>query len=228
MAWATYEYATRCSGGPKPGAVALMSWINKNYPKSKNWGIYNCSKIPGSSSLSIHGEGRALDVGYALVGGKANPDGYKLFNHLKAHAVELGIQGIIWDRKISTNRGDNRAYSYRGPDVTLAHVNHLHIELTRAAANSLTLAKISQIMGSASDFTGGDTDFGGGDFAPSSEVTSFLSGLTTLTNRETWIRVAMFAGGAIAILLGLAALSGGGISKLANSSVIRGAKAVTK
>lgn len=227
MAWATYEYATHCTGGPQPGAVALMSWINRNYPKSKNWGIYNCAKIPGSSSLSIHSEGRALDVGYALVNGKANPDGYKLFAHLKAHAAELGIQGIIWDRKISTNRGDDRPYG-GGPDVTQAHVNHLHIEMTRAAARSLTYAKISQIMGNVSDFNPGDDYFGGGEFKQSEDVTSFLSAITDLTKRETWIRVAMFTGGAIALLLGLVALSGGGIQRLTNSGVMRGVKAVKK
>jgi hypothetical protein len=226
MPWASYEYARKCTGGPKSGAVALMTWINKNYPKSKNWGIYSCKMIPGSNSLSIHGEGRALDVGYALVDGKANPDGYRLFAHLKAHAIELGVQGIIWDRKISTNRGDNRPYS-GGPDVTTAHVNHLHIELTNTSARTLTAAKIAQIMGTppaGNDFDSGP-DYGGGEFAPSADTAGLLAGLKTLTSEQTWVRVAMFLGGTILILIGLGALGSASISRLMNGNVTQTVKA---
>lgn len=235
MPWASYEYARGCTGAAKPGAVALMAWINKNYPKSKNWGIYSCRIIPGTNSMSLHGEGRALDVGYEVVDGKGNPDGYRLFSHLKVHALELGIQGIIWDRRISTNRGDNRPYS-GGPDLTAAHVNHLHIELTNAAARTLTPSKIASIMGTppvGNDFNSGpDTDFGGGDFRQSSDTAGLLAGLKTLTDSATWIRVGMFIGGAILILLGLAILQSGQVSRLlagnATQSVKAGIKAVTK
>lgn len=226
MAWASYEYARGCTGGAKPGAVALMAWINRNYPKSKNWGIYSCRVIPGSSSMSIHGEGRALDVGYDLVKGKANPDGYRLFAHLKSRAVELGIQGIIWDRKISTNKGDNRAYS-GGPDVTSAHVNHLHVELTNAAARSLTGAKIAQIMGTppTGDFGVPDSDFGGGDFKASADTAGLLAGLKEMTSRETWIRVAMFLGGVLCILIGLGIFQAGTASRLLSGNATRNVKA---
>lgn len=227
MPWATYEYARGCTGGSKPGAVALMSWINRNYPKSKNWGIYSCRMIPGSSSMSIHGEGRALDVGYDVVGGKGNPDGYRLFSHLKAHAVELGIQGIIWDRKISTNRGDDRAYS-GGPGLTEAHVNHLHIEMTNAAARSLTGMKIAQIMGTppvGNDFNSGPgTDFGGGDFTQGADTAGLLAGLQTFMNRDTWIRVGMFLGGVILVLLGLGIFQFGQVSRLLGGNVKQNVK----
>jgi hypothetical protein len=224
--WATYEYARKCTGGPKPGALALMAWIVKNYPKSKNWGIYRCSLIPGSSSMSVHGEGRALDVGYDPVKGKGNPDGYRLFAHIHQHAVELGVQGIIWDRHISTNRGDNRVYS-GGTDETSAHVNHLHIELTNEAARSLTAATIGKIMGTppaGGDFAGG-ANYGGADFAQGADTTSLLSGLTTLTSGATWIRVAMFIGGVIAILLGLGILATGEIGRLTAGNATRNVKA---
>lgn len=226
MVWATYEYARGCTGAAKPGAVALMQWINKNYPKSKNWGIYSCRMIPGSSSMSLHGEGRALDVGYAVVDGKGNPDGYRLFAHLKQHAVALGVQGIIWDRKISTNKGDNRAYS-GGPDLTTAHVNHLHIELTNAAARTLTSAKIAQIMGTppASNEWGDPNDFGGGDFAASADTTGLLEGFKTLTDGGTWIRMGMFLGGVVLILIGLGMLSAGQTSRLLNGNVTQSVKA---
>lgn len=230
MPWASYEYARGCTGGSKPGAVALMSWINRNYPKSKNWGIYSCRMIPGSNSMSLHGEGRALDVGYAVVDGKGNPDGYRLFSHLKSRAVELGIQGIIWDRKISTNKGDNRAYS-GGPGLTEAHVNHLHIELTNAAARNLTATKIAQIMGTpptGDNFGGGQDwgggDWGGGDFAQGADTAGILAGIKTFTDRDTWIRVGMFLGGAILILLGLGIFSAGQISRLLGGNVTQTVK----
>lgn len=227
MPWATYEYARGCTGSARPGAVALMSWINKNYPKSKNWGIYSCRMIPGSSSMSLHGEGRALDVGFPVVDGKGNPDGYKLFAHLKSHALELGIQGIIWDRKISTNRGDNRPYS--GSTLTLAHVDHLHVELTNAASRNLTAAKIAQVMGSPGGDPGGAV---GGGIVDSAATAGLLDGFKTLTDSATWIRVGMFAGGVLLIVLGLVALNAGGIKRLtagnAVQSVKTGIKTVTK
>lgn len=225
MPWATYEYARSCTGGAKPGAVALMAWINRNYPKSKNWGIYACRMIPGSSSMSLHGEGRALDVGYEVVNGKGNPDGYRLFAHLKSHAVELGIQGIIWDRKISTNRGDNRPYS-GGPGLTEAHVNHLHIEMTNAAARNMNGSTIAKIMGTppTGDFSGGTGDYGGGEFAPSADTAGLLAGIKTFTDRSTWIRVAMFIAGAGLILLGLGIFSAGQITRLLDGNVTRSVK----
>lgn len=226
MPWASYEYARGCTGGARPGAVALMSWINRNYPKSKNWGIYSCRMIPGSNSMSLHGEGRALDVGYSLVDGKANPDGYRLFAHLKAHAVELGIQGIIWDRKISTNRGDNRPYS-GGPDVTSAHVDHLHVELTNAASRTLTPAKIAQIMGTPPAAGSWDNlgDIGGGEFKQSADTAGLLAGLKELTSAETWIRVGMFVGGTLMILFGLGILQAEQIFRLINGSATQTVKA---
>lgn len=226
MPWATYEYARGCTGSAKPGAVALMSWINRNYPKSKNWGIYSCRMIPGTSSMSLHGEGRALDVGYDVVNGKGNPDGYRLFAHLQAHAVELGVQGIIWDRKISTNRGDNRPYS-GGPDLTQAHVNHLHIELTNAAARNLNAVTIAKIMGTppaGTDFSGGTGDYGGGTFTQGADTAGLLAGLNTFMDKATWIRVAMFLGGAILILLGLGIFGAGQITRLLGGSVTQHVK----
>lgn len=218
MPWASYEYARGCIGRSEPGAVALMSWINRNYPKSKNWGVYACKSL--SSGWSIHAEGRALDVGYALVDGKANPDGYRLFSHLQSRALQLGIQGIIWDRKIWTNRGDARPYTSGGNNVTLAHVDHLHIELTRNAAKTLTPVKIGQIMGtppapgSVATGTAGGTD-----------VTGLVSGLQDLTSKETWTRVAMFLGGAILVILALVAFQSGNVRRVLSGDV---AKAVQK
>jgi hypothetical protein len=194
-----------------------MSWINRNYPKSKNWGIYSCRNIPGGG-MSLHGEGRALDVGYAVVDGKGNPDGYRLFAHLKSRAVELGVQGIIWDRKISTNKGDNRPYG--GTTLTLAHVDHLHIELTNAAARNLTATKIAQIMGApptGEDFSGGD--FGGGEFAQGADTAGLLAGLQTFMDGDTWIRVGMFLGGVILVLLGLGIFQFAQISRLLGGNV---------
>lgn len=219
MAWASYEYARRCTGGAKPGAVALMAWINKNYPKSKNWGIYSCRTIPGSGGMSLHGEGRALDVGYEVVNGKGNPDGYRLFSHLKAHAVDLGIQGIIWDRKISSNRGDNRPYTAGGNDLTEAHVDHLHIELTNAAANTLTAARIADVLGTppADVITG----VAGGSDTLAADVETLLSG-------TTWLRIAMFIGGVMLILLGLGIFQSGAISRLMNGDVMGSVKAAAK
>ena len=143
MNFATWQGATRNAGSARPGARALMSWCLDNYPMARNLGIYNYRPVRGSTSLSIHAEGRALDVGMPVVGGQAHAEGTRLLNRLGARGRELGIQTIIWNRRIYSARSPlGRTYSGVNP-----HVDHLHIELTRDAGERLTTTTIIGILG---------------------------------------------------------------------------------
>lgn len=139
-----YEKATRCSTGPTPGAKALMAWFLGRYQTQggKNLGIFNCRTVRGATATtSLHGEGRACDFGI-------NPHGAAwgtgLAELLRVHSGELGIQCVIWNRRIWSGSYPDagwRAYSGTNP-----HVDHIHLELSKAAAAALTPEHIHRVL----------------------------------------------------------------------------------
>lgn len=135
-----YVGAKSCTSGPTVGAKNLVSWYLRDYgPKGgKNLGIYNCRTVRGGTTTSLHGEGRAADLGTPT----SNTWSWAIAEFLRAHSAELGIQCIIHNRKIwSSSAAGWRAYT-----GVAAHFDHLHVELTWAAANGgLTVAKIDSV-----------------------------------------------------------------------------------
>jgi hypothetical protein len=118
-----------------------MEWATKDFGQgARNLGIYNCRSVRGSTNRSVHGEGRAVDVGFS---GVANPAGTRLLNTLLPHVGALGIQMIIWNRRIYSARYPTGA-RYTG---AVPHTDHLHIELTWNAARGLTRNRVRQIVG---------------------------------------------------------------------------------
>src|SRR3712207_3869750 len=93
-----YEPARKCTSGPAPGAKALMAWFIGAYSGQggRNLGIYNCRSVVGGSTLSLHGEGRAADLGVPVGAGWATV----LADKLRLNSAELGIQCVIYNRKI--------------------------------------------------------------------------------------------------------------------------------
>lgn len=144
-----YHPATGCTGGPRPGARALMSWFLGAYGwrGAANLGIYNCKSL--GSGWSLHAEGRATDLGTAPYG---NPSGggwpgwgWELANALRDNSAELGIQCVIFDRRIWSGAHPDagwRTYSGSNP-----HTGHLHAELTPTAAANLTAAQVEAVIG---------------------------------------------------------------------------------
>ncbi|HKA67796.1 MAG TPA: peptidoglycan-binding domain-containing protein [Actinomycetes bacterium] len=143
MNFATWQGAEHCTGGASPGARALMAWSLEQFDDDQNLGIFNCRNVVGGNTTSCHGEGRACDVGYRMIGADANPNGLALVRKLGEHGQALGIQAMIFDRVIySAKSPDGRPYEGTAP-----HKDHVHIELTRKAADHLTLATIRHAMG---------------------------------------------------------------------------------
>jgi hypothetical protein len=140
----SYEKANRCTTGPSPGAKALMSWFLGQYQARGgcNLGIFNCRRARGSTTTtSLHGEGRACDFGINPHGAQYGTD---LAEQLRLHSGELGIQCVIWNRRIWSGSYPDagwRAYSGVNP-----HVDHIHLELSRAAAQSLTPERVHQVL----------------------------------------------------------------------------------
>uniref|UniRef100_A0A914E195 ARB-07466-like C-terminal domain-containing protein n=1 Tax=Acrobeloides nanus TaxID=290746 RepID=A0A914E195_9BILA len=116
-----YEYAgTKCSGGPTPGAKRLADYFKAKYGGTT--GIYNCRKIADSNRLSLHAEGRAVDV---MISGSK---GQQAFDYAISIACKTGIQEVIFNRKIWTN-GKTKPYTGQNP-----HTDHVHIGLNRCGA----------------------------------------------------------------------------------------------
>ena len=143
--FAKWEGATGCTGSASSGARALLAWISREYPEGRSMGIYNCRQVRGAQAHSIHSEGRALDWGMPMVGGKGSPQGHAIVQRLARHGLRLGIQSIIYDRKIwSASSPNGRNYLGVAP-----HYDHLHIELTRNAARHLNVATLDAVLGTS-------------------------------------------------------------------------------
>lgn len=134
-----------CSGKAQPGCVAFAAWAVGDFGRgATNLGIYNCRTIAGSTNRSTHGDGRAVDVGFALVNSAANPAGTLLVHTLLPHVRALGIQRIIWNR----TRWDAQ-YPNGGPHTGTSgpHLDHTHVEFTWATARTLTRDQVRRIVG---------------------------------------------------------------------------------
>ncbi|MGI5151386.1 peptidoglycan-binding domain-containing protein [Plantactinospora sp. CA-294935] len=141
-----YEPAKSCSSGPTPGAKALMSWYLGAYGSrgGRNGGIYNCRSIAGSKTTSLHGEGRADDLMVPVGASWAQP----LADKLVANSKELGIQLVIYNRHVWSGSYPNAGW--RDYDGENPHRDHLHVELSRAAARTLTAGKVQAEIGGGS------------------------------------------------------------------------------
>lgn len=148
MGFVAWEAAERCTGGPEKGAVALMAWVLGRYERqgAYNLGIYNCRTVRGGATTSLHGEGRALDIGLPMSSeGRGTKDGHAIVERFRRVGEQLGIQCMIYDRRIWSARSpdaDGRPYTGVSP-----HYNHIHLELSRSAARNLTSDRISGVMG---------------------------------------------------------------------------------
>ncbi|MGH3651539.1 hypothetical protein [Glutamicibacter sp.] len=128
-----YTGAKTCTKGPTTGAKGAMAWFLAKYKEQggRNSGIYNCRPVRGSNSTtSLHGEGRAMDFGLRWY------DKIEIFEEfaeqLRLNSKELGIQCIIFNRKIFSGGYKNKGwYNYIGVNP---HTDHLHVEFSWSAA----------------------------------------------------------------------------------------------
>lgn len=138
-----------CSGRMLPGTRRLGEHLVERFAGARSYQGYACRQIRGSSGMSMHGTGRALDLFVPLDRGQADNDlGDPIAAYLIENAEHIGIQLIIWDRSIWSTSRSPRHRSYTGSHP---HHDHLHIELTADAANERSAF-----------FTGGAPDPGPG------------------------------------------------------------------
>jgi hypothetical protein len=150
-----YDNAKRCLSHPQPGTLAMQSWLQRNW-RGVSWGIMRCEKL-SPHNFSLHSEGRAIDwhleagvpvehhAALRLIDMLLAPDSN---GNGAALARRMGVQGIIFNCHQWFGYGHRLGpYSYcyrrdgklrRHLDRTLAHRNHIHIELDWAGARKRT------------------------------------------------------------------------------------------
>lgn len=136
--FARWQQAVQCTGGPQPGARALMAGLLLRFPDAGNLGIYNC-RDTALGNLSAHSEGRADDLRCAIPLGNQI---VKALLNLPEGPASLGISAIIHNRVIYSRRSPNgRAYSGD------PHTDHVHVEITRKAGRHMSLARVKRLLG---------------------------------------------------------------------------------
>lgn len=145
-AFASNSTGTSCSGGTRPGTTSVVAYLKYHWG-DRLTGTYNCRTVSGSSSLSLHAEGRALDyhVNKNVAAEKAIGDAiFNFFRKTDSGGVALapmrrfGIQEVIWNcRTYSASNTTIRTYfqcANGSTSATLRHEDHIHIGLNRAGA----------------------------------------------------------------------------------------------
>lgn len=137
------EAGSKCSGKVLPGTANLRAVVDELIPEAGDLGAYNCRPKRTSSKMSLHGVGRAWDLGTSTLAFNA-----EIAEFLVAVAPLLGIQRVIaygkrvdgttgpreWDSRV----GERVWERYSGP----SHKDHNHIELCKRAAAELTRAEV--------------------------------------------------------------------------------------
>jgi len=135
----------RCVAHPTPQALGLKHLIQRSFPWARDIGMLACSM----HGPTVHNVGRALDVMMPR-GESAGSKGTELANWLVEHALDLGIQLVIWNHSQwqPSFRGQvlqpasrlihyvphNYATHAEQTDPTNTHEDHVHVEVTETAA----------------------------------------------------------------------------------------------
>ncbi|WP_257477017.1 SH3 domain-containing protein [Acidipropionibacterium jensenii] len=122
-AWATL-LANGSSGlsGLRPSAKGIVDRTISQFPQIKT--IYGVR----ADAYPDHPSGHAIDLMMPR-GASDNALGWTVANYYKAHALELGVQYIMWDKKIWNISRDSEGWrdvADRG-GVTANHQDHVHI-----------------------------------------------------------------------------------------------------
>lgn len=145
--FARWQQAAHPAHVARPGARALMAALTARYPAARSWGILSVRPTV-LGNLSAHAEGRALDLGCSgAVGERIVHDLLDLRwrdaeGNPHRGPAGLGISVIIHNRRIYSARSPG-GRPYAGDP----HLDHVHIEMTRKAAEHLRLRRARRVLG---------------------------------------------------------------------------------
>ncbi len=142
--FARFQQADHDSGREMPGSRALMDFCLARFGFARSLGIHKNRTIADSNNLSHHAEGRALDIGTPMIGGRADAEkGMQIVNLLGPRGEQLGIDHMIYNERIWSRRSPAGRSHGEG-----SHLDHVHVGMRREGARNLTGAAIAAILGS--------------------------------------------------------------------------------
>jgi hypothetical protein len=125
----------RCLGKAQPGTLSLRRYID-HWFRGHSLGIYVCRNVAGTSHLSTHAEGRALDWALNAAVPKQRREAHRIIHYFlrddslgkpRAMARRWGIELIIYDHRLWSVTHDREGWRPCG-DSCSDHTDHLHIE----------------------------------------------------------------------------------------------------
>ena len=149
---APYEGQVTCTKAPRPGTVALASWLMRTYPATGSMGLMRGCRVGGRSE---HKDGRAFDWKADVRKKKTRRAAYDFIRKALAtdaagnpHALarRMGIMYLIWNDHIYSAWGGFEPADYlnggcrslKACSRTLRHRDHVHISLGRPGARAAT------------------------------------------------------------------------------------------
>lgn len=140
------------ASGPRKGTINLAGVIVDSYPSLRSGGIYNPRPMNTArgegSRWSHHANGSAVDIMVTVDLEKypdGDPIGWDLARKLVAAHQKLGIQQVIYAKKIWSIRRDPPGWRNLSKRA-LNHLDHLHIEQVTAAADNLTRETVAAAL----------------------------------------------------------------------------------
>jgi hypothetical protein len=159
--YAAYDGQTKCSSGPKPGAVAFARILQERFGTH----YLSIKRSCAGDSVSEHKEGRAIDWGISAYSPSDKDKAKRLIKRLfktdwwgneHAMARRLGIMYIIWNKRMW------RAYrpwaGWRPYDGN-PHTDHMHISFARAGGNGITSYWTGVVADMPGAYIPGDDDW---------------------------------------------------------------------
>jgi hypothetical protein len=122
-------------GGLTPRAERLRGELEATFGPQSLGGFAPGGVRSGHIEGSAHYEGRAVDVFFRPVTPEGTAQGWRVAHWLVAHAEELGVATVIFDRQVWTARrsGDGwRDYRHPSGDTSnpiLNHEDHVHVDV---------------------------------------------------------------------------------------------------
>jgi hypothetical protein len=140
MALVRYDPASKqCATGPQPGLVALVQ-LWREVTALPSYGIFNCRTVRGRSTPSMHGDGRAADLGANANDARHRALADQFCAFLVWAGPHIGMQYLIWNRRqIKPGQAWRR---YRGVNP---HTDHIHAELNWDGARAVTIDQLRHL-----------------------------------------------------------------------------------
>lgn len=124
-------------GGVKPHVAAVGDWFSRTFRSRglQSIGGYSFRRIFGSSRLSDHATGHALDL---MVRNRSAEPGNAMLRAAKANWAKFSVKYAIWRQRQYTSAGSaGTAMGDRGND-TQNHYDHVHLSFKGAGGRAST------------------------------------------------------------------------------------------